>query len=97
MIATVAAPVAREVARFFAATLQPVAHTPSRLESILWWLPALSFVTLGLAIAVELGQSMPRGSRWHRIATRFVWRIAALAGLVIVLNVIRAADIVGVF
>ncbi len=96
-LATLAADASESLQRFFAATLEPGAHTASRLESILWWLPAASFATLAAAIAVEVGQALPQGSRWRRLAERAVTRVALVVGIVIVLNVVRAADIVGVF
>lgn len=95
-VAGAVGPAADGVVRLFAAALDSGSHVPSRLESILWWLPALSFVTLAIALALEIGQALPEESRWRRLAGRSAAPVAVLVGIVILLNVLRAVDIVGV-
>jgi hypothetical protein len=78
---------------FAAATPPP----PSRLETVLWWLPALSIVTVCLMVLLELAQSLPRWRRVRRMSNGFVSPVAITAVIVVLLNLVRAADIVGFF
>lgn len=71
------------------------AHSPSRLESILWWLPAVSIAGLVAMVGLEIAQSLPEDRRLRQLAARVTGPLAIAAAVVVVLNVVRAADIVG--
>lgn len=77
------------------ALLAAVPHTPSRLESVLWWLPLVSIAAVAAMVGSEVVQSLPEDHRFRRAIRRWIGPLALGAAVVVLLNVVRAADIVG--
>ena len=68
---------------------------PSRIESLMPWLPAVSIGTVVGMVALEVAQSLPEATRARRFASEWAVDLAFAAAVIIVLNAVRAADIVG--